>query len=300
MEFYINGVEVAQETHITQAVIYDEGGNSCDAAKMVMGNVALWNSWGPKPGDRARIKEGSLDTGDMYIGALDPDEEGYCMYLTALPPDRGENLWLGYEGLTLRQILALCAREAGMDGKMAGVDGGVTYPFMMRNDQRPAAFMKRLFALEGAILKISGGTFYGVGLDYLAAMDAVLKLELEGDQPGMQHRIRGGHALKEMTVVSPYGRGTARDENAQTDKRRVITHLPAMDSGQAARWAKNLLTMHNRQGESLEISGEINPKLSALNRVDIMGTGGVEGRWIVDRAQHDLINGTTKARLLRA
>ncbi|MBO4299743.1 MAG: hypothetical protein J5998_13215, partial [Clostridia bacterium] len=68
---------------------------------------------------------------------------------------------------------------------------------------------------------------------------------------------------------------------------------------QAGRWARGLLMSRNREAERLTVETELNAALSAMTRVDVAGGTDMDGKWIIDEAEHDLIGGSTRATMKR-
>ena len=71
------------------------------------------------------------------------------------------------------------------------------------------------------------------------------------------------------------------------------------DNAQAKRWASGLLLMHNRQSEMLELAMDFNPGYTAMVRINVKSSTASNGQWIVHETEQDLLNGRTKAKLLR-
>ena len=67
----------------------------------------------------------------------------------------------------------------------------------------------------------------------------------------------------------------------------------------AGRWARGLLLHHNRRAETLRLQSELNAGLTAMARIDIESATDMDGAWIVDEVEHDMVDSRTTARLLR-
>jgi hypothetical protein len=68
---------------------------------------------------------------------------------------------------------------------------------------------------------------------------------------------------------------------------------------QAARWARNLLIDNNRRAEALSIESELNKGFYALSKLKIESSTELDGEWMAEEAQHDLINLRSRVKLLR-
>ena len=74
----------------------------------------------------------------------------------------------------------------------------------------------------------------------------------------------------------------------------------ARDNAQAGRWARGLLRAMNRKAETLIMDTVFDPTMTAMARVDVTGGTDADGSWLVEEAEHDLIDETTRVTLHRA
>ena len=101
-----------------------------------------------------------------------------------------------------------------------------------------------------------------------------------------------------VQIRTMFGSGTARDSST-SGQGRVITDITVDNDAQAYRWAKGILLTHNRQSEILNIEMDFNPGYTAMVRVDVKSRTDANGRWIVDTVEQNLLDGRTKAKMLR-
>ena len=153
--------------------------------------------------------------------------------------------------------------------------------------------------MEGAALKCVNGRFAMIGIEAAQEIDAAQTMELSSDQPQCQY-IRSGQTYSRLTVKAPHGSGTATDTAVDTGHGELtLTDLPARDDVQAGRWARALLLGCNRMCETLTMSTEFNPGLTAMARVNVEGAPETAGAWIVQEVWHDLYNLTSRVRMHR-
>ncbi len=101
-----------------------------------------------------------------------------------------------------------------------------------------------------------------------------------------------------VTIDTPFGKGSARDGGA-TGQSVVISDLAVDSDAMAYRWARGILLAHNRQAEVLNIEMDFNPGYTAMVRIDVKSTTDAAGNWIIDNVEQNLLDGRTKAKMLR-
>ena len=191
-----------------------------------------------------------------------------------------------------------CALEGGVRAALYGVEGAIRYPFLLRRNEGPAAFLSRLGRCEGFAVKATGGRLCAIGFDWARGRDAVQRIALDVGQDGVTLTRLAAERVRTLAVLSPWAQAAATDTGAPEGAARTLA-MPVRDAAQAARWARGLLLDINRGAEALTITSTLNPALYAMARVDIEDAA-AGGAWLVDDVEHDLIRRTTRARCLRA
>ena len=294
-----------QNTDITGSVIpsacvhKDVSHGRADTLEISFRRSAAWHRWQPETDDIIRVIEGKYDTGNLYVNTIVPEGEIYRILATSLPSKATRKAWDSYRNISYKDLVHRCATECGMGDGVYGIDGDIVYPFLMRENEGCAALLERISLCEGVALKAWGGSFRGIGIEYAQVLDPVRSWEISSEQDGVRYQHQPGKKLTALTVRSPYGEATARDDGAEKGYQKIIGGLPAMDNAQAGRWARGLLLCHNREADRLSIEMKFDPGASAMMRANITGNTGASGEWIIDEAEHDLYNGRTTVRLLR-
>jgi hypothetical protein len=123
-------------------------------------------------------------------------------------------------------------------------------------------------------------------------------VQIAASQDGARY-TRAGVAWKKLSVLSPAASASAVDDNAPETGLTITKSLPVISKQQAMRWAAGLLTHHNREAEELRLDTVFDPAMTALIRLDVTGGTDADGEWLVEFAEHDLIDKTTVTRLRR-
>ena len=293
------GIDITDSVLIAGCVHRDVSRSESDCLKLRLENAETWFRWGPKANDRIRVKRNGYDTGELYLNTVLPEDGSYVILATGMKCGAKQERFQTYRDMTLAQIMQLCAAECGMGARLYGVDGATLYPYLLREELSAPAFLEQLCACEGALLKCLDGDFVAIGIEYAQKLFAVQTLEVDMGQTGVRYMDRRDMRWAGVQILSPYASGSALDA-AAGGQTRLFGDLPVQDDAQAKRWAKGLLLPHNRQAETLVVESPFNPGYTAAARVDVDGNDDVFGAWIIDEVEHDLIEGTSCARMLRS
>lgn len=299
MELYYENTDITEDVDVVRCVHHESSSGRCDCLEIELEHAAAWYSWGPKQDDRIIAALNGYNTGQMYLNTVLPQEGRFRILATSIPNAARRTAWRSYAGMTLSEILADCAAECGMDSRIYGLDSRITYPFLLRRGESGAAFLSRLLEWEGAVFKTFSGRFMGIGIEYAQEMDAKQVIEISPDQPGVTYLRRDSERLSGITLKTPYAVCSAVDNAAPSGNWAVYTELPVLDEVSGGRWARGTLLTHNRRAEELTISSEFNAGFSSMTRIDVDSGTDMAGAWIIDEAEHDFINKTSKAKMYR-
>lgn len=299
MELYWAGRDITPYVNITGCIHRDVSHGRSDSLELTLDHASTWYKWGPEEDDEIRVVHNEDDTGVMYLNTVIPTGDRFRVLATSLPRAAARKAWGSYKNTTLEKMFETCGAECRMGGKLYGIDGKLEYPFLLRENEGCAAFLNRIGSWEGVAVKALNGAFRGIGILYAQERKAEMEITIRANQEGVTYKRRDNTKFTGLTVKTPWATATARDTAAKGSNAPILAHLPAMSSTEAGRWARGLLLTHNRQAEEITLEIKLNTRLAAMTRVDIDGNTDMNGRWIVDTAEHDLHNKTTSVRLLR-
>lgn len=299
MELYWEGKDITRYAEITGCVHRDVSGGRCDAMELTLGHASQWYRWGPKADDEIVVTDGGFTTGTLYLAAVTPEDDDYRVIARSVRREGVRKSCATYRDVTLKTLMERCAAECRMSYGLYGLDENLNYPFIVRAYESAPAFLARVGAWEGMTVKVYGGALRGIGIAYAQARDPIMTIRVSADQEGVTYVRRNDMKYSALTIETPWAKATARDTAADGENTITFSHLPAMDAAQAGRWARGLTLMHNRDAERVTLETELNYALSAMARVDIDGGTDMDGKWLIDEAEHDLIGRRTSARLKR-
>lgn len=299
MQLLYEGTDITDHVDIVRAVHRDASGGRLDSLEIEMENAARWYAWGPRKDERIELLEGRCTTGMLYIDMILPAGDRYRMTATSAPSAAHRRAFKCYEHVTLAGIMRACAAECGMEWRVFGLDENAVYPFVLRRNEKCLGFLQRIATMEGAVLKCVNGRLTLIGIEYAQALPSRQVIEIMAHTPGVEHRLMDGKKFAGVNVITPYARASAMDVGADNADWLHVTDDPAFDDIQAARWARGRLISHNRLAETLTVPSSLNPGMTAMAVIHTEGTEATAGRWLVDEAEHDFVNQTTKTRMVR-
>lgn len=294
---YYEGVDISNDVDILECIHKDVSCGARDCLNLKVDHAEKWLVWGPQKNDTIRITRSGYDTKTLYLNTVIPEDGAYRILATGAKAVPFTSKWQSFEGETYSSIMAICASECDMGAKQYGISNPF-YEYMLRENLSAPVFMERLANLEGAVLKSLGGDYVSIGVNYAQGLTATHEIELEKGQMSSKYIDRRDLSWSSVRIDTPFGSGLAMDVSA-TGQNLVITDLAVDNDAQAKRWARGLLLMHNRQSETLEISMDFNAGYTSMLPVNVISSTDANGNWIIHETEQDLLNGKTKAKLLR-
>lgn len=300
MNIYYQGTDITNYVTVRACTVRDTAGERCDSLDIEFENAAGWDKWAPAEDDMISVYHNGYDSGIMYVNTVIPKEGKYRIFATSLPCKARNKGYASFRNNTLEDIIRKCAVACGMDYALYGVNGAVVIPYIERNNEGCAAFLARLLALEGAVLKCVNGKFTAIDILYAQDRDAMQELQATSDQADIEYS-RNGLALRKVTISSPYAEASAYDAAVDESHNQLVISscLPVLNSAQAGRWARGKLLWVNRKCESMIIRNTFNLGFTAMERIDVSSPLSVNGLWIIEEVEHDLINLKTTATMRR-
>lgn len=292
------GKDITKDVDIIECVSRDVSGGEADCLNLKVDHADQWFRWGTQKNDTIQVKRNGYDTKTLYLNTVIPEDGAYRILATGAKSVPFPARWQCFEKKTLAAIMSMCAGELGMGAKQFGVNGGITYEYLMRNNQSAPIFLQKLLRMEGAVLKTLDGNYTAIGVQYAQGLSPMHEMELDDSQMDSKYIDRRDLSWSSVKIETPFGSGTARDGKANGQS-QTITNITVDNDSQAYRWAKGLLLMHNRESETLHIEMDFNPGFTAMVRIDVKSKTDAKGQWIVDEVEQNLLDGRTRAKLYR-
>lgn len=299
MELTWNGKDITDYINIKGCVHREFSTGKSDCLELTLDHASTWYRWGPVEDDEIVFSHIGYSTGKLYLNSVLPLGDQFRVLATSVKRAASRKSWGSYLNTTFQGIVDKCAAECAMEGKLFGVDGSLRYPYVIRENEGCTAFLNRIGSWEGAAIKTYNGAIRAVSIAYAQNLKPALSITINANQEGVTYRRRDNLKYSSLTIKTPFAAATARDASVKGNNAPILTYLPARDDATAGRWARGLLLMHNRQAEEIILETSLNTAFCPMIRVDVNGNTDMTGSWIVDEAEHDFYNKSTKTRLLR-
>lgn len=298
MEIFYQNVNITDRVIVSSAKCRDVSDGRCDSLDIVLHQAATWFNWNPTTDDKIEVTHGGYSTGEMFVSSVIPEDGKYRILATAQKSAARRKARRSFEGKTLEDIMSYCAAECGMEYRIYGIDGKIRYPYMLRKEESCAAFLSRLAKMEGAVLKTYSGRLTMIGIAAAQKIQPNETMQIEARQLGSAYQ-RKETKYKTLTIKTPYVSVSATDSAASKGVGKVFCDIPAADAATAGRWARGLLLAHNRKADTMTLHTTFHSTWSAMVRIDITGDTEANGQWIIDEVEHDFIENTSWAVMLR-
>lgn len=304
MEIYYQGTDITDVAQVRACTVRDTCGAKCDGLEISLEDAESWMRWQPQTDDEIRVALDGYNSGTMYVNTVWPEDGEYTILASALPCVARRREYRTYAGKTVEAIVRECANNSNMGYALYGGDGNTVIPYIRQENESAAAFLDRLAAAEGAKLKCAERMYWLIDILTAQATPAVRLIELTAESRGAVY-THSGRRLKTLTVISALATGNATDSAAEEHSQNLTIYGAPVSGNalqaqvQAGRTARALLLQQNRESETLKLETVFDPALTAMARIDITGGTDADGEWIVDTAEHDLVNKTSKTRLVR-
>lgn len=298
MRLRYQGKDITEYVSVVEAKHTDVSGGRCDVLEMTMEHAPQWHEWDPQPDDRIRVQMDGYDTEDMFLSNVLPEEGKYRIWASSLPLRARVKKWQSYENRTLLDILSACAAECGMSGQIYGINGAITYPYLIRRMETAPEFLSRIARMEGACLKAVGGRLVMIGIEYAQGLAAAAEIEIKDGEQGVIYLRSDKERWSGITLHSPWGQGSAQDSQGRAGM-QYVDNLPVTGGAQANRWARGLLISNNRMCERLIFEDKFHPAMTAMSRVNIVSRGPENGQWLIEKVEHEFVKKTTRVEMTR-
>lgn len=298
MEIFYQNVNITDKVIVSSAKCRDVSDGRCDSLDIVLHQAATWHNWNPATDDKIEVTHGGYSTGEMFVSSVIPEDGKYRILATAQRSGARRKARQSFEGKTLEDIMRYCAAECGMEYRIYGIEGKIRYPYILRKDEGCAAFLSRLAKLEGAALKTYSGRLTMIGIEVAQKIRPNETMQISVRQLGSAYQ-RKEIKYKTLTIKTPYVSVTATDSAAEKGVGKIYCDIPAADAATAGRWARGMLLTHNRKADTMTLHTTFRSTWSAMVRIDITGDTEANGQWIIDEVEHDFIENTSRAVMLR-
>lgn len=278
------GKDISGDVEVADMVVTDGCGEQADAIDAVFSNSEnQWSGWAPKKQDMLGIVFDGYRAGTMWIDRIRQERGLVSLGAVSIPPGGRTKRTRVWERVTLITIAAQIAALYGMTAKCIEPPTYV-YERVDQIGRGDFGFLQERAALEGCSIKIQDNVLYLYADPYLEGLPAVKTIDASDflEDPRFSDSSQNTYGM--CSVAWQSFRGTFEDPDA-VGPELLVGDYPVSSSGEAQRFAKNLLRGHNRKEFAGEISAALDSGVTAGNTVNITGTGMNDGKYFIDTAK---------------
>lgn len=287
MKLIYNDVDITDQTRILRCEINQYLEGHIDTMTISFDNSQnLWTGWNPARGDRIRMSEGYVDSGEMVVVSI--RSEDHNMVLDAAPmlniQDGQIKAW---KKPSFGQLARSIAGRLGLELAMYGVKDQ-KYEGIEQKGESDLIFLSNLCKLEGCSFIVSDGKLMIMSMDYLDSIP-VSEYVINASS----YRLHNDEYYSGCEVTDGKTTGKAGDSKGESYCFQTDRKLESI--GQANRFAGNMLRYANkdRKGGNLTADSLLEYAMPG-SKIKITCEYWTEKPAMITRARYDIIRNRTK------
>lgn len=295
MKLLYNGTDIYNDVSVNYCVHEMYAEKQADTLVVRFNDTkGVWSKWNPAIGDTLQFKEGSADTGKMFIHSMKPENGLFTVRAMSMPQSGTTKKSKSWEGVRLLQLGNEFAGNHGLTFKQYGVTDQV-YPYLKQENEPDFAFFRRLCTLEGCQM-----------LFYDGQLLAYKESKLEGESPtgtldidaNGQFTYRDDRAECYGSCVIASGSYSGKFTAPGTTSKAVLRpaeRIRVTSNGEASRFAKGLLRDANKYGHTGQFTKQLQTGYAAASVVTIKTAkaSAWDGDVFVYKVRHDYYRNQT-------
>lgn len=285
------GTDITSSVDIEYYIHESNAEQKADSLKLCFRDPKrLWPKWNPQLGDKVQLREGSEDTGIMYVRKIRPEGAYFYIEASSLPPGAGIERSKAWQGISFRQIGQDIAKRYRLGFSSYGAPD-YKYKTLTQQNINDMRFYENLCVLQGCAFLVHNEKLVVYKEEYLEEKTEAAAYSLTADN---MLRIRreqkyDGCAISNEDMSYKY---VKTDGNLIANK-RISQYIAS--KGEAEVIAKNMLKYLNKN----KVAGEfyiapIAAELAAGSVIRIESADGYKGKVFISRIRHDSKTGRSK------
>ncbi len=284
-QIFYEGKDITADVEVSDLVITDSCGDQADAIDVKLANSEnQWSDWNPQKQDSLSIVNSGYRSGTMWIDRVRQEIGLIHLGAVSIPPSGKTKRMRAWENTTLITIAAQLAAAYGLSARFIHVPA-YTYARVDQLGRGDFGFLQERAVLEGCSIKVQDGKLFVFSDSDMEAQTPVKRIAAADMLEEPRFSNSSGSTYSGCTVAWQSFGGTFTDAD-MTGPELSISTYPVSSSGEAQRFAKNLLRSYNKKGETGEIAVVLDTTITAGNVVSITGMGLSDGNYFIDTAQH--------------
>lgn len=293
MKVLINDVDIMDSISVTDCIYEMHAEGQADTLTLKFADTKKqWVGWKPKQdekgkrGDLVKVTDGVINTGQMYIESLKPENGAYVLTAYSVPKKAFDKKSRSFEKLPLSQIAKKIAGEYGLELATYGLRDQI-HPYVKQNAKSDLAFLNERCRLAGAAFLVFDGKLCLYDERTMENRDAVKTLTISPTAEAV-FTDDSHEAYTSAQVTNSDHTGTASDPHVQTGKTYLLS-LPEKVSSLADmnRLSQTVLRGINKKKKRGEIFLSTQRELAAGSVINLIANGWA-GKAFIYRCRHDL------------
>lgn len=251
---------------------------------------SLWDSWGPKKGDRIKVSDGAATTGDMWVDEVKPKSSLIEIHAMSIPDGASQERHArSWEHVRLSQLLQEVCNDQSLGYETYGLTDRV-YSYVEQGGVPDLEFLARRCAYEGLAFLVYDGKLVVYDMRELESQtpDATITIApgIDFDLDADDDRRYGSCTVTDGTVRATYEAFDGKNLEIRLGDR-------ISDQAEGERFAQHLLHFKNRSARTISITTEtFLRQYSAGSVFNLESTSAASwnGPAFIDRMFHDYVN----------
>ena len=291
MKFFYNGTDIYNDVSVNYCVHEMLAEKRADTLVIRFNDSkGVWSKWNPATGDTVRIKEGTGDTGKMFIHSMKPENGFFTIRAMSMPASGTTKRSKCWEGVRFLQLGNEVAKNHGLKFENYGCEDRV-YPYWVQSNETDFAMFSRLCTLEGYQMLIYDGKLLAYNEAYIEKQTPAATVTVGNNGVfSYQDNRAACYGSCEISSGNYFGKfkapGAVNNAVLRPDKA-----IPVSSNSEAARFAKGLLRDANKYGHTGWFSKSLMTGFAAASVLKLKTTkaSAWDGTVFVYKVRHDYV-----------
>lgn len=291
LKIYINEKEI-KKIFVTECLYDTHAEGEADTLQLKFEKKNEWEEEKPKAGDMVRITDGVVDSGQMYIDKMKPENGGYVITAMSAPKKAFDKRSRSFENLSLPQIAKKIAEDHKLGIKSYGVSN-TKYAYVQQRGQSDLAFLAERCRLAGSSFIVFNKELCIYDEQAIENRDPAKTIILPASVKA-EFTDDAQEAYSRAEVTNSKNTGKATDNEVKTDKTLMETiYEKTLSLSDMNRIATALLRNANKKRKTGTVTMATQRQLAAGSVINLIA-GGWMGKAFIYRCRHDLKMKKTK------
>ncbi len=296
MNVFYEGTDITKDVYINRCEHETFAEKRADRLMIrFVDSKKMWDSWGPRSGDRLRFVNGAADTGTMYVTDVRPSNGAMTFFATALPPSCNTKKSRVWENFSLIQIAEDIASQHGLQFASYDVTD-YKYSYIQQVCQTDFDFLQSRCLLEGCAMTVYNGILILYDEQAREQEAAVTTFKI-GDDGVYEYSDRSSQAYSSAEIVSGKYIGTYYARDVETGLvLRPMREIACASNAEAIRFARGILRDANKMQYCGAFRRGITCDYAAASIINIETSKAASwnGKVFITRLRTDHVRGETK------